>query len=58
MDYVATFPLPKHLVPKRLRELLLPIGTDPELRVEVTCFTENEGLGVLVVDDKVRSSWR
>lgn len=46
MDYVAAFPLPEHLLPKRLHELLLPIGTDPELRVEVTCFTENEGLGI------------
>jgi hypothetical protein len=46
MDYVAAFPLPEHLLPKRLHELLLPIGTDPELRVEVTCFTENEGIGI------------
>lgn len=46
MDYVAAFPLTEHLLPKRLHELLLPIGTDPEQRVEVTCFTENEGLGV------------
>ncbi|MEE4084261.1 hypothetical protein [Pseudomonas viridiflava] len=41
MDYLAAFPLPEHLLPARLRELLLPIGTDPELRVEVSCFTDN-----------------
>ncbi|AFK72744.1 hypothetical protein YSA_11020 [Pseudomonas putida ND6] len=46
MDYVAAFPLPEHLLPKRLQELLLPIGTDPEQRVEITCFTENGGCGV------------
>lgn len=43
MDYLAAFPLPIHLVPKRLRELLQPVATDPELRVEVSCFTESEG---------------
>jgi hypothetical protein len=41
IDYLAAFPVPAHLLPERLRLLLQPIGTDPALRVEVSCFTED-----------------
>lgn len=41
IDYLEAFPIPAHLLPERLRALLQPIGTDPSLRVEVSCFTED-----------------
>ncbi|WP_413501776.1 hypothetical protein [Serratia proteamaculans] len=40
INYVADFPLPAELVPERLRELLEPVGTNPETRVEVSSHTE------------------
>lgn len=45
IDYLEEFPLPVRLVPERLRTLLQPIGTDPALRVEVSCFTEDDPHG-------------
>ncbi|MGV8180324.1 hypothetical protein [Pseudomonas aeruginosa] len=45
IDYLAAFPIPAHLLPERLRLLLQPIGTDPALRVEVSCFTEHDPYG-------------
>ena len=41
IDYLTAFPVPAHLLPERLRLLLQPIGTDPAIRVEVSCFTED-----------------
>lgn len=45
IDYLAAFPIPANLLPERLRLLLQPIGTDPALRVEVSCFTEDDPYG-------------
>lgn len=45
IDYLAAFPLPAHLLPERLRALLQPVGTDPALRVEVSCFMEDDPYG-------------
>lgn len=39
-DYVAAFPLPSDLIPKRLRSLLTPIGLNPREVVEVACLHE------------------
>lgn len=41
-DYVENFPIPANLLPQRLRALLEPVGTDPSLRVEVSCFIEQQ----------------
>lgn len=41
IDYLSAFPVPAPLLPERLRLLLQPIGTDPAIRVEVSCFTED-----------------
>ena len=40
IDYLATFPIPQHLLPEKLRRLLSPIGVDPQERVEVTTLFE------------------
>lgn len=40
IDYLATFPVPQHLLPEKLRRLLSPIGLDPQERVEVTVLFE------------------
>lgn len=45
IDYLAAFPIPANLLPERLRSLLQPSATDPALRVEVSCFTENDPYG-------------
>ncbi len=44
-DYLASFPLPVHVLPPRLRELLKPIDLSPNLRVEVACKWESDPYG-------------
>lgn len=46
IDYLATFPLPQQFLPRRLRQLLSPIGLDPQERVEITALSEDkDGIG-------------
>ena len=42
IDYLATFPVPHHLLPEKLRRLLSPIGLDPQERVEVSALSEEK----------------
>lgn len=39
-DYLAAFPIPTHVMPPRLRDLLTPLGMSPEQVVEVVCMQE------------------
>ncbi|MDC5706157.1 hypothetical protein [Vibrio europaeus] len=41
MTLFEPFPLPEESLPFRLRELLKPIGSSPDLRVEVACMQES-----------------
>ena len=41
-DYLATFPVPHHLLPEKLRRLLSPIGLDPQERVDVSALSEEK----------------
>lgn len=45
MTLPEPFPLPVESLPIRLRELLKPIGTAPDLRVEVACMQESDMYG-------------
>ncbi len=42
IDYLATFPVPHHLLPEMLRRLLSPIGLDPQERVDVSALSEEK----------------
>jgi hypothetical protein len=42
IDYLATFPVPHHLLPEKLRRLLSPIGLDPQERVDVSALSEEK----------------
>lgn len=39
-DYLASFPIPSHLLPKKLCNLLTPVNLLPEQEVEVACMHE------------------
>ena len=39
-DYLASFPIPSHVLPPRLRGLLEPVGFSPSQSVEVACRQE------------------
>lgn len=45
IDYIAEFPIPEKILPARLRSLLLPVGSDPDERVEVTADLEFDNYG-------------
>lgn len=42
MDYLNVFPIPEHLLPPTLRELLAPVGLDSRLRVRVGVMRQDE----------------
>lgn len=41
-DYLAEFPIPVHVMPQRLRDLLEPIGLSPSRFVEVAAMQESD----------------
>lgn len=45
IDYLNQFPIPRAILPPRLRGLLEPVGTDPALRVEVTTRWDHDHHG-------------
>lgn len=45
IDYLAEFPIAAHLLPPRLVSLLQPVGTDRDLRVDVTMRFEFDPYG-------------
>ena len=45
-DYLASFPIPVHVIPPRLRGLLEPVGLSPSQVVEVACMQESDPHGV------------
>lgn len=45
-DYLASFPIPVHVIPPRLRGLLEPVGFSPSQVVEVACMQESNPHGV------------
>ncbi|KVT45903.1 hypothetical protein [Burkholderia multivorans] len=44
-DYLAAFPIPAHVIPSRLRELLEPVGLSPSQFVEVASKQERDPHG-------------
>ena len=44
-DYLATFPIPAHILPPRLRGLLEPVGLSPDQVVEVASMYESDPHG-------------
>lgn len=44
-DYLASFPIPAHVLPPRLRCLLAPVGLSPRQSVEVACMQESDPHG-------------
>lgn len=44
-DYLAAFPIPAHVMPPRLRDLLEPVGMSPSQRVEVASMQESDPHG-------------
>jgi len=42
LDYLDSFPIPAHVLPPRLRELLDPVGLSPNQFVEIACMQETE----------------
>ncbi|CAM9870362.1 unnamed protein product [Ectocarpus sp. 12 AP-2014] len=44
-DYLATFPIPVHIMPPKLRGLLEPVGLSPNLAVEVLSMHESDPYG-------------
>ncbi len=44
-DYIAEFPIPAHVLPPRLRELLAPVGLSPSHFVEVASMRESDPYG-------------
>lgn len=44
-DYLATFPIPVHIMPPKLRGLLEPVGLSPSLAVEVLSMHESDPYG-------------
>lgn len=46
INYLESFPIPEEVLPSKLRELLLPVGLSPTLRVEVASMYEFDPHGV------------
>ena len=46
INYLESFPIPEEVLPPKLRELLIPIGLSPTLRVEVATMQEFDPHGV------------
>lgn len=44
-DYLAAFPMPVHVIPPRLRDLLEPVGLSPSQFVEVASMQESDPHG-------------
>ena len=45
LDYIAEFPIPIHVMPPKLRELLEPVGLSPNQRVVVASMQEFDQYG-------------
>ncbi|TYQ25446.1 hypothetical protein PseudUWO311_15635 [Pseudanabaena sp. UWO311] len=44
-NYIGSFPIPTAILPAKLRDLLDPVGFDPQQKVEVACLFESDPHG-------------